>query len=262
VGGIRQKRPLISVSTACLNAAGTVEQCIESVLGQEFDDFEYLVMDGGSSDGTCEIIRRHAVGMAYWHSQPDRGIAHAWNQGIARSTGNWLLFLNADDYFYRPQVLSRMAEAIAAHSENDVVFGQVRRVGRTHENKRSVNIIGGPFVWRQFIMMDTIPHPAALTKRDYFERVGTFDEGFSIALDYELFLRAGRYLSAYFVPVEVVCMRDGGVSRVNVRGALRESLEAKTRNNILSYPLAWLIYAYLLCRTSIKGGALRVLGRT
>ena len=66
--GRRHKSPLVSVITVCLNAAETIEQCIESVLGQEFDDFEYLVMDGGSSDGTGEIIRRHAAGMCYWHS--------------------------------------------------------------------------------------------------------------------------------------------------------------------------------------------------
>ena len=260
--GRRHKSPLVSVITVCLNAAETIEQCIESVLGQEFDDFEYLVMDGGSSDGTGEIIRRHAAGMCYWHSQPDRGIAHAWNLGIARSTGSWLLFLNADDYLCNPQVLSRMAEAIAAYPDNDVVFGQIRLMRRAPESERPAKIIGRPFAWRQFIMMDTIPHPAALTKRNYFERVGTFSEAFSIAVEYELFLRAGRHLRAHFVPVQVACMRDGGVSRANVRGALRESMEAKTRNNVVSYPLAWLIYAYLLCRTSIKRGVLRLLGRS
>ena len=260
--GNRHMRPLITVVTACLNAARTIEQCIESVLGQEFDNFEYLVMDGGSKDGTCEIICRHASGMRYWHSQPDRGISHAWNQGIARSTGSWLLFLNADDYFCTPQVLSRMAEAIVARPDNDVVFGQIRLVAPTDDDDRPATIIGGPFVWQQFIIMDTIPHPASLTKRSYFERVGTFSEAFSIAVDYELFLRAGRRLRAHFVPVQVACMRDGGMSRVNVRSALRESLEAKIQNNVLSYPLAWLIYAYLLCRTSLKRGALAIIGRS
>jgi glycosyltransferase involved in cell wall biosynthesis len=260
--GKRHNPPPISIITVCLNAAETIEQCIESVLGQELDDFEYVVMDGGSSDGTSEIIRRYAAGMHYWQSQPDRGIADAWNQGFARSTGSWLLFLNADDYLCNPQVLCRMAEAIAEHPDNDVVFGQIRLVGRGNESERRARVIGGPFAWQQFIMMDTIPHPAALTKREFFERYGTFSETFSVAMDYELFLRAGRRLRAHFVPVQVACMRDGGVSRTNVRGALRESLEAKTRNNVLSYPLAWLIYAYLLCRTTLKTGALRILGRS
>lgn len=260
--GNRQQPPLISIITVCMNAARTIEQCIESVLSQDFKSFEYLVLDGGSKDGTCEIIRRHAKRLDYWHSQPDRGIAHAWNQGISHSAGRWLMFLNADDYLSDSRVLSHMAEAISEHPDDDVVFGQMRLLGPAEPGDNGGKAIGGPFSWRQFLVMDTIPHPAALTARSYIERVGPFSERFSIAIDYELFLRAGKHLRARYVPVQVACMRDGGLSRQSPRRALRESMLAKIRNQALSYPLAWLIYAYLLCRTSLKRAALAVLGRS
>lgn len=262
MSGISQERPLISVITACRNAARTLEQCIKSVHAQTFDDYEFLVLDGGSNDESCEIIRKHAAGINYWQSQPDRGIADAWNQGIARSHGEWLLFLNADDYLCNSKVLSRMAGAIAERPNDDVVYGQIRLIGREGEGGVSEKIIGGPFVWRRFVIMDTIPHPASFTSRHYFERVGEFSEAYSIAADYEIFLRAGRNLRARFVPVQVSCMRDGGLSRTDVRGALWESAEAKIRNNVLSFPLARLLFAYLLCRTSLKRVAMGVLGKS
>ena len=260
--GQRHKRPLISIITVCKNAGKTIEQCMASVLSQDYDGYEYLVLDGGSRDGTCDLINRYEAQLGYWHSQSDRGIADAWNQGISRSRGDWLLFLNADDYLCGPQVLSRMAAEISTHADNDVVFGQIRLLGRGAEDRLPARLIGGPFSWRQFLVMDTIPHPAAFTARSYFERFGQFSEGYAIAIDYELFLRAGRRLRAQFVPLQVACMRDGGVSRQSPRRALRESLRAKTQNQVLPYPLAWLIYAFLLCRTSIKRGALGILGRS
>ena len=88
---------LISIITVCLNAMEYIEQTITSVMAQTYPNLEYIIIDGGSLDGTVDIIRKYESRLAYWHSQPDRGIAHAFNLGLAQAHGDWILYLNADD---------------------------------------------------------------------------------------------------------------------------------------------------------------------
>ena len=93
---------LISVITVCFNAAEYIEQTITSVMAQTYPHLEYIIIDGGSRDGTVEIIRKYESRLAYWHSQPDRGIAHAFNLGLAQARGEWIVCLNADDILLTP----------------------------------------------------------------------------------------------------------------------------------------------------------------
>lgn len=90
----------ISVITVCYNAVDTLEKTIQSVLEQTYHNIEYIIIDGGSTDGTVEIIHRYVDYLAYWVSEPDRGIYDAMNKGIERATGEWVNFMNAGDYFY------------------------------------------------------------------------------------------------------------------------------------------------------------------
>lgn len=243
--------PLISVITACYNSAEYLEQCIRSVLCQKFHNMEYVVIDGGSTDGTREIIAQYGERLAYWHSMPDRGLAHAWNQGIEHARGSWLLFLNADDYLCDGDVLARLAAMADSHSDVDVIYGQVAFVSRETDAKRLGEPFGGPFDWREFVTRSTIPHPAALTRRGYFDRVGVFREDFRIAVDYELYLRSGPALKTCFVPILVTCMRIGGMSRVMGREVLREWLRAVTINQSLPRVQAQIWYWYLVFRRAI-----------
>jgi glycosyltransferase involved in cell wall biosynthesis len=243
--------PLISVITACYNTAEYLEQCIQSVIHQKYTDMEYVVIDGGSTDGTREIISQYGKQLAYWHSMPDRGLAHAWNQGIARARGRWLLFLNADDYLCDSDVLARLAAVVESHGDVDVVYGQVAFVSRETHAKRLGEPFGGPFAWSEFVTRSTIPHPATLTKREYFDRVGLFREDFRIAVDYELYLRSGPTLKTCFVPILVSCMRIGGMSRVMGREVLREWLRAVTINKSLPRAQAQIWYWYLVFRRVI-----------
>ncbi len=222
--------PLISVITVCLNAAEFIEQCMQSVLEQDFDDFEYVVIDGGSTDGSVDMIQKYQDRLAYWHSRPDRGLAHAFNLGVRHSSGKWLLFLNSDDFLVSPSVLSEMAEKLKHHPEADVVFGQVEVVSR---EVRPVHV-GGPygkaFQWKRFLRRDTIPHQSAFTNRSYFSRVGLFDEAFRIAVDYEHFLRGGAKLRAVCVSCLVCKMREGGMGKKYIHQSLREWKEAQIRS--------------------------------
>ena len=252
--------PLISVITVSLNSADYLEQCIKSVLTQDCNDFEYVIIDGGSTDATAEIIQRYQDRLAYWHSKPDRGLAHAFNQGVEHSSGHWLLFLNSDDYFAETTVLTELTDAIRKHPNNDVVFGQVLVVSREIFPKRIGGPYGGSFRWSEFVMRDTIPHQGALTSRRFFERMGPFSENFRIIVDYEHLMRAGPTLRACFVPVLVSCMRDDGLSRSNVQGTLREWRKAVTIHGLLPCLLAWAFYYYFLMRSFVGRHARRILG--
>ena len=252
--------PLISVITVSLNSSTYLDQCIRSVLSQDCKDFEYVIIDGGSEDTTVEIIEKYHDRLAYWHSKPDRGLAHAFNQGVEQSKGQWLLFLNSDDYFSETDVLTRLTDGIRKHPDADVIFGQVLVVSRELFPMRIGGPYGGPFQWRKFVMRDTIPHQGALTSRRFFERMGPFSESFRIIVDYEHLMRAGPTLRACFVPVLVSSMRDGGLSRSNVQETLREWRKAVTRHGLLPYPLAWVFYYYFLLRSFVGRHAKRIIG--
>lgn len=223
--------PRISVVTACRNAADFIEQSLQSVLGQDLPGVEHVVIDGGSTDGTADIVERHSNALSYWHSRADRGIGHAFNLGVEKSRGEWLLFLNADDYFSRRDSLGLLADR-AAPAAADVVYGRVLSVSRDG----SPRVLGAPSGWRYspwgFLLKDLIPHPAALTARAYFDRVGPFREDLGIGVDYEHYLRSYRTLRTVFVPEVLTHMRVGGLSH-DRRASLEEMLRAQVLNRVL-----------------------------
>jgi glycosyltransferase involved in cell wall biosynthesis len=248
--------PLISVVTVCHNSAEFIEQCMQSVIGQEYPGVDYLVIDGGSTDGTVDIIRRHADKLSYWHSKPDRGIGHAFNLGVEKSRGDWLMFLNSDDYLLDQRALSTLAKEVSEHPNADVVYGMVAFVTRERDPRATGMPYGEPFNWKRFVNMRSIPHPAAVTSRRFIEQVGPFDESYRIAMDYEHFLRGGPALRARFVPRVVTCMRLEGASRRNRSTVLNEWFRAIVSHRVLSFGHACLLYTYYCARTAI-GNMLR-----
>lgn len=255
-----ENKPLISIITVCFNSAEYLSQCMGSVIGQDFDSFEYIVIDGGSSDGTQAIIEKFDEQLAYWHSRQDKGIADAWNQGLEHSRGQWLLFLNSDDFLQDDKVLSNLASEIQSRPDSDVIFGSISLVTREQDARLLGQPIGRPFRWHEYIIKSTIPHPATLTNRGYFRRYGRFSADYRIAMDYELYLRAGPGLDACHVPIHVACMREGGISKSHARLALKEWYQATTRTKVLSIPHAALLYCYLVVRSLVIGPAVRWLG--
>jgi glycosyltransferase involved in cell wall biosynthesis len=214
--------PLISIITACFNAAEFIEDTIRSVLGQTYPHLEYLIIDGGSTDGTVEIIRRYVPRLAYWHSRPDRGLAHAFNLGLAQARGEWVLFLNADDYLTDAAVIADMVPHLHTHRDADVVYGRIALIARDGRDAgHPTDLRGGPWRWQQYRFICTIPHQGAFT-------------------------RAGPRLKAVFVPRLVSHMRDGGVSQ-DVPNILREWRQAQLVNRAAP---VWLIWANYLSRAA------------
>jgi glycosyltransferase involved in cell wall biosynthesis len=205
--------PLISVIVSVRNAAATLEHCLESIVGQTHGARELIVVDGGSTDGSVEILEKWSKSISFWNSEPDRGIYHAWNKGLAKARGDWICFLGADDCFWEPNVLERMAPILQrAYPAVRVVYGQVALVNAASGR---VQHMGRPWdeVRSLFPQIMCLPHTALMHHRELFERHGLFDESFRICGDYEFLLRellAGKALFAE--NIVVAAMGHGGVS--------------------------------------------------
>src|SRR5262245_16489663 len=121
--------PRISIVVALLNRRATLERCLDSVSGQSYAARELLVIDGGSADGSVEILQRRAAELAHWESAPDRGLYHAFNKALDRARGDWLYFLGADDYLWDGRALERMAPHLErAAPQARVVYAQANFV--------------------------------------------------------------------------------------------------------------------------------------
>ena len=236
--------PLISVVIAVYNGCATLQQCLDSVTQQTYRNVELLVTDGGSSDGTVDLLRANSRRIAYWISEPDHGIYNAWNKALAKANGDWICFLGADDFLWNVNVLERMvAQLVLLPSNIRVAYGQIMLL-----NIDGVELypVGEP--WEEmkdrFKQVMCLPHPAVLHRRSLFLQHGNFDESFRIAGDYELLLRELKTEDAFFVPgVVMTAMRQGGVSTdpANTLLGLREVRSAQRKNGQGWPGLVWLM---------------------
>jgi len=205
--------PKISIVISVLNGAATLSHCLESIFEQSYTGCEVVVMDGGSKDGTRQILERNAGRLRHWESEKDRGIYHAWNKALDHVTGEWICFLGADDRFHDQDSLMLMTRQLATvEGRYRVVYASVDVVDREGEVLATV---GRPWCEARpdFLERMAIPHQATFHHRTLFARHGRFDESYRICGDYELLLRELLTCDAHFVPgLVVVTMGAGGLS--------------------------------------------------
>lgn len=161
-----------------LNAAHCIDRCVASVLSQTYDNIEYLVIDGGSTDGTQDKLSRYRDRTDYLVSEPDRGIYHAMNKGIRASTGEYLYFLNGDDCFCDERVVADVAKAIGKNPALDLVYGDVLCRGEQLVRKPQV-----PVLSRKSLCRHGFYHQALFARRGMLERTGGFSEEYRIVSD-------------------------------------------------------------------------------
>lgn len=201
--------PLFSIVTVVRNGVETLERTIHSVAAQDFDGYEYILLDGASTDGTREVIRSNAEHVSLWRSEPDQGVYDAMNKALALCHGEYVHFLNCGDYFAEPDVLSLMARALTA-TKADVVYGDVYDTWKTEEriDRQRINEAGD-------LLYKTICHQAIFASRRAFGIVGGFDMRYAICADREWLLRAALRHGLALRHVDVpVCVFDncGGLS--------------------------------------------------
>lgn len=225
--------PLITVIVAVYNHVRTLQQCIDSVVRQTYPNKELIIIDGGSKDGTVDLLEENREQISYWISEPDRGIYNAWNKGLAQAHGEWICFLGADDFLWDAQVLERVAaQLVMIPPDIRVAYGQIMLLNNQGENLYPV---GEPWkkVKERFKQIMSVPHPGLMHRRSLFEQHGNFDESFRIAGDYELLLRELKTADAFFISdIILAAMRQGGVSSdpANSLVGIRELRAAQRKN--------------------------------
>ena len=235
----------VSVITAVLNSAATLSRAIDSVAHQDYPEIEYIVIDGGSTDGSLDVLASRADGIDRWISEPDSGIADAMNKGIARASGELLLFLHADDYLADPQAITRAMQWVDDTEHIwafDVLFGEGSNQRRLRPRRFSA--------WAWF--RNPLPHQGVLCPRRVFDRLGPFDVRWRISMDYDFWLRAmAAGVPLRRVGLTLAVMGSGGVSSCRTWTGLRarfdeeraiQRVHARGWGRRLVYGLFWPIY--------------------
>ncbi len=216
----------ISVITAVYNNRDTVAQALDSALAQTHPDVELIVIDGGSTDGTLQVLQDYADRLAVLVSEPDRGIYDALNKGIARASGDVVGFLHSDDLFADASVLSRIAAAFADPSV-DSVYGDLLYVSKDDPSRVVRTWRAGVFTPGKLAHGWMPPHPTFYVRRAVYEKLGGYDTSYRIAADYDCVLRLlgkGGVRAAY-IPEVLVKMRVGGASNRSLSNILKKSRE-------------------------------------
>lgn len=212
--------PLVTVITAVLNGADTIKVCLESVLRQDYPNIEHIVLDGGSSDGTVDVLQQYDDWIALWRSEPDKGIYDAWNKALLEARGEWICFLGADDEF-APGAVNAYMTLAAKEPQAEYLSSKIKIV----HPSGYVRILGSPWTWRKFSNSMCTMHAGTMHRRSLLDRLGPYDISYRIVADYELLLRARERLNTAYMPVITVKMKAGGVSLT--REALEEQARAK-----------------------------------
>ena len=187
---ISSSQPLVSVITPSYNQGQFLEHTILSVLNQDYANIEYLVIDGGSTDNSLEIIRRYADRLKYWESEPDRGQAHAINKGLKRAKGEVLSWLNSDDVLF-PETVSLAVATFLQHDDIDVVYGRLIRIGPDGKPVPTPTLPKDrvEFTRHNVIGECVVNQPGAVWRQRIMKQTGYLNEKLNYALDYEYWVR-------------------------------------------------------------------------
>ena len=197
----------ISVITVCYNAQNTIERTIQSVLNQTYQDIEYIVVDGASTDSTLQILQQYQDKLKYI-SEPDNGLYDAMNKGIKMATGEYVMLLNADDKFYDNEVVGKFAK-MCEEKQTDLIYGNLAFL-----NKGNISVQKHKSLNKIYLIKNTPQQPATFYKKSVFEKVGFFDTQFRIVADQEWFLRAFLkfHISAFWLDETVTLFSTEGLS--------------------------------------------------
>lgn len=203
----------VSVVTVCYNSAKTIADTLSSVAAQDAADFEHIIIDGNSSDETMRVVKAHAHSRLRWISEPDHGLYDAMNKGLRVASGDYVIFLNSDDYFARSDALS-LALAKLREADTDCLFADtafVREDGRMLSGRR-YSARGFRKWWLRIGVMP--PHPSMFMRRSLAEALDGFDTSYRIAADFDLIARAVLQAGCSWttLPVALTRFRLGGIS--------------------------------------------------
>lgn len=228
---VAEQHSSISVITVCYNVVATIEETILSVICQTYSNMEYIVIDGGSTDGTVDIIKKYSDKISYWISEPDKGIYDAMNKGIDKARRTWIQFLNAGDVFFNERVIEDVAKKISEnHIVKDIVYGDI--ICKFNFG----NLILKPSSLEDFKYYFPISHPATFVKKEILKKY-SFNITYRISADYELFYRLfndGKSFQYINMPI-VIFDAMTGISSTNPILLYKENFRIHSYTSIIKY---------------------------
>lgn len=211
----------VSILTVVYNGAATIRHSIDSVLGQDYPDIEYIIVDGNSKDGTQDIVRSYGNKIARFLSEPDAGIYDAMNKGIQLATGDVIGILNADDFYAYPSVVSEVAGVLAS-SNADASYGDLEYIDANDATVVRRKWVSGAYKVGAFLNGWMPPHPTFFVRKEVYNTHGHFRLDLGSAADYELMLRFvhRENIKLAYLPKVLVKMRAGGVSNSTLKNRI------------------------------------------
>ena len=218
----------LSIITINRNNANGLDKTIQSVINQSYEDFEYIVIDGNSTDHSIDIIKKYNSNINYWVSETDKGIYNAMNKGIAKANGNYVLFLNSGDYLVNNDVLKSVFEK---QQTADIIYGNMQidwGNGKITSGKMPDKI-----TFKQ-MYIDTLWHPVSFIKKTLFDKYGLYNETYKVVADYDFFFKVIiiNNVTTYHINVDIAMYNLNGLSSLLENKALEQ---AERRKVIESY---------------------------
>jgi glycosyltransferase involved in cell wall biosynthesis len=249
--------PLVSIVTPSLNQGRFIEDTIRSVVGQDYPRIEYLVVDGGSSDGTLAILGQFD-GALRWISEPDHGQGAAINKGFRLASGEILGWLNSDDT-YEARAISAAVEHLRSHPADAMVYGDATHVDASGQEIGPCSFVGPADLERLIHESDYIVQPAAFFRRSAFEAVGGLDESLNWGMDYDLWLKIARRFPICYIPRKLARYRQTGLNKTTLGRFDRfEEIERiGRRHGAGGLPAAFSVDYFWLCVKEARRLALR-----
>lgn len=212
--------PKLSIITINLNNAIGLQKTIESIVSQTFTDFEYIIIDGGSTDGSIEVIKTFSDKIKVWVSEPDKGLYNAMNKGILRANGRYCLFINSGDFLVNRNVLLKM---FSYDYNEDIIYGDLLIDGKKRSFPEKLSLM--------FFFQTSLGHPSSLIKKELFSKYGLYNENNKIVSDWEFFINViinHGCTYRYLKNITISYFNEDGISSYN-RSILRNEYESVLR---------------------------------
>ncbi|NLU96929.1 hypothetical protein B6N13_02320 [Marinomonas sp. UCMA 3892] len=242
-----QWQPIINIITIVYNDVENIEKTLKSVLNQSYENIHYIVIDGGSSDGTRQLIEKYQDKLFAFLSEKDTGISDAFNKGTRLAEGDYINYMNSGDVFINNQSVSIFADAIV-ESKADVITAFSKFVDKRIPKKI---VSDATFIGERSM----ISHQASFISKALFDKYGLYDEDFRIRMDYEFWLRVLPHSSLFFINDTLVDYADGGISGQNSGKNFKEEIKAQIKN------LPSITLVICLVKSSLKYFIKRLIGK-
>lgn len=216
----------VSIITVCFNAEKTIEQTINSVLNQTYQNIEYIIIDGNSKDKTLEIVGKYDQ-ISKVISEPDNGIYDGMNKGVKHATGDVVGIINADDFYTNNNVIEQVVKTFQQSPTAQALYADLQYVDSDDLSRVTRTWISGEYKRLKFLNGWMPPHPTFFLKRDNYNKYGLFTQNFASAADYELMLRMlfKHNLQCLYLNEIIIKMRVGGVSNSSIKNRIQANLD-------------------------------------